>query len=304
MHLVALIPRPEDGTIAISADGKIKFFQQQPIGDVQATTIELVYDGAVHYPLGRDDGVEWMAKFFNIAMFMGALELFVIVDEYRMRKKEGIPQQHQDIHLQAYARLNDKHVLAKCVPLSSSAPALDAVMQDEPDIYAYISGQVSELCLLCRLVSLSYAGAWQGVDTKHLVIFQQCAKDLDLVVDMRRMLNKRAPATSFQGLSSLVHPDAQWSKGHMLHVFFEKKCVLSVVVSLSDVQVATDAGTYKRALEAVQLVECADVEYDDPVPGSASGAPLGTSQGANAKPPKAKKPKPVVAAAESSMQQQ
>lgn len=81
------------------------------------------------------------------------------------------------------------------------------------------------------------------------------------------MTNKRATASSAATLlSTLVHSDGPWSKGHMMHAFYEKKCVLSVVVSLSDVQTAADGATYKRALEPVQLAKCMDVVYDEEEP--------------------------------------
>jgi len=83
------------------------------------------------------------------------------------------------------------------------------------------------------------------------------------VVDMRRMNNKRATGDAKRLVSSLVHAAAPWSKGHMLHVFYEKKCVLSMVVSLSDVQTTVDTGVYKRALEPTQMAKCLDVDYDE-----------------------------------------
>ena len=142
MHLVALNPDISHGAIALSADGKVKFFQQQPIGDVQATTMELTYDANFHCPPGADDqhGVEWIAKLFNVALMLNALELFVVVDEYRLRKREGFPQ--QDIHLQAYARLNEKHILSKIIGGGVSASSLDALANEEEEIVSYVAAQV------------------------------------------------------------------------------------------------------------------------------------------------------------------
>jgi hypothetical protein len=75
--------------------------------------------------------------------------------------------------------------------------------------------------------------------------------------------NKKPSAHTNPALSTLVHSSAPWLKGHMLHAFYEKKCVLSLVVSLSDIQKGADGGAYKRALEPVQLAKCVDVTYDD-----------------------------------------
>lgn len=146
------------------------------------------------------------------------------------------------------------------------------------------------------------------MDTKHLVIFQQCGKDLDLVVDMRRMINKRISSSpTMPPLSSLIHTGGAWSKGHMLHVFFEKKCVLSLVISLSDVQNTADGGVYKRALEPTQMIKSMDfMDYDEEEPTTSTSttttAPVasttatisnsttgGTNSTSSGKPPKSKK---------------
>jgi hypothetical protein len=155
MHLIALCPEPRHGSIAVSADGKLKLFQQQPIGDVMANTLELKYDLEGH-GWGQQtqeqeaEAVEWMAKLFNVAMMLGALELFVVVDEYRLRtkNKDGTPsaQPPADVHLQAYARINDRQILAKLTSLLTSGGSgvqLDTVASEEEDIFQYIAGEVS-----------------------------------------------------------------------------------------------------------------------------------------------------------------
>lgn len=153
MHLVALAPEPEHGIVALSADGKLKFFQRQPIGDINAATMELKYDTAFHCPVdpGNNDevSVEWMAKLFNVAMMMGALELFVVADEYRMRggnnnSKKDAPAT-ADIHLQAYARVNEKQILSKLIAASNAGPLLHT---EEEEIHGYISAQVFSTTLL------------------------------------------------------------------------------------------------------------------------------------------------------------
>lgn len=162
MHLLALSPEARHGAIAVSADGKLKFFQQQPIGDLMATTIELSYDSNMHLgPLnlsGNEDqtdvNMEWMAKLFNVALMLGALEFFVIVDEYKLRNNKNNnkdssstspPSQAADIHLQGFARINERSLLAKLIAISNTNGTnllLDTVASDEEEIFRYISGEV------------------------------------------------------------------------------------------------------------------------------------------------------------------
>jgi len=146
MHLVALRPEPGHGVVGLGADGKLKFFQEQPMGDVSATTIELTFDAALHHPNPTAEGEseEWMARLLNVAVLMGALELLVIIDEYRLRKNsEGGAS--RDVHLQGYARINVKHVLAKLVSGAALVPLTDS---DDQELVSYIVAQVRCLLLL------------------------------------------------------------------------------------------------------------------------------------------------------------
>jgi hypothetical protein len=106
------------------------------------------------------------------------------------------------------------------------------------------------------------------MDPKHLCFLApQCSKDLDLVVDLRKMVNKRKGPSP---LSSIVHPDCTWGKGHMVHIFYMKKSVLSFVLSLS----AQDPiESNKRVLETVPLAQCADMDYEAEEEPKAAAAP-------------------------------
>jgi hypothetical protein len=151
MHLLALSPEPRHGAIAVAADGKLKLFQQQPMGDVSATTIELSYNAEIHGVSPNEDAsVEWLAKLFNIAMMLGALELLVIVDEYRMRNGNNKGEESlragatSDVHLQAFARVNERLLLAKLVASVSAGALLDAAA--DQGIFQYITDEVRSPC--------------------------------------------------------------------------------------------------------------------------------------------------------------
>jgi hypothetical protein len=100
----------------------------------------------------------------------------------------------------------------------------------------------------------------QGMDPKHLYHFPRCGSSIDILVDLRRMINKR-PVT-FSPLSTMVHPDSGWGKGHAMHLFYQKKCMLSVVIPVCAPGPVSVADFAKRALEEVQIVKCTDVEFD------------------------------------------
>ena len=48
VHLLGVCPLPSQGVISIAADGKVKLFLHQPIGDIQAATIELFFNTKHH----------------------------------------------------------------------------------------------------------------------------------------------------------------------------------------------------------------------------------------------------------------
>ena len=77
-------------------------------------------------------------------------------------------------------------------------------------------------------------------------------------MDLRRMNNKR-PVT-YEPLTTMVHPDSGWSKGHMMHVFFQKKCVFSMVIPV--ISGPHPNNDNKRVLEEVRLVQCTEVDYE------------------------------------------
>ena len=132
------------------------------------------------------------------------------------------------------------------------------------------------------------------MEPKHLYFFSGCAPEVDLLVDIRKMSNKK-PHLRDAHLAPMVHPESEWRKGHMMHVFFQKKCVLSLVVPIALTGGMTIVDHTKRGLEEVQIMQCADVEYDEdtPPPSAAATAPETGAEpaAANAKPKTAKKSK-------------
>jgi hypothetical protein len=104
------------------------------------------------------------------------------------------------------------------------------------------------------------------MDIKNLGLLQMHGpkSSMDLVVDLRKMTNNKKGGGQPQ-LSTLVHPECGWSNGHMLHVFNDKKCVLSLVLALSGAALLgpneAGGGGAKRMLEPVQMTQCMDVEY-------------------------------------------
>ena len=56
-------------------------------------------------------------------------------------------------------------------------------------------------------------------------------KDVNIVVDTRRMTHKQTPE-GLVGTGSVLHPHSNWDKGHQVYMFLEDRCVCSFVVPL------------------------------------------------------------------------
>lgn len=277
VQVVALTPQSSHGVISLAADGKIKLFLSQPIGDVTAYAINLDFDRKAHQCPQDGSSDEWMAKFLNIAMMMGAVQLLVILDSY---KTKDVPA--SDIVLDAYARINLTSIHKAILAASPSAELLGASSAKQ-GILATFEQQ-----------GMANAG-------KHLFLYPSCAPHLDILIDMRKMTNKKdlptAPACSI----ALVHVDSAWKSGHMLHVFFQEKSVLCMVIPLMMDGAGGDKS--KRGLDAelclADVIKDVAFEEDDEATDDAAVGSLPSIEedAASSKPPAKKKAKNVPATA-------
>ena len=113
----------------------------QPIADVQASAIELTFHSKYHLAGTGDTGcIDWLVKLLNVSLMLGALELLVLVDQYKQKKD----QPATDVLLQGYARVHVKKVLDKLL-LAKTHPGtmmlVDAAPAEE-EITLYIKTQV------------------------------------------------------------------------------------------------------------------------------------------------------------------
>ena len=56
-------------------------------------------------------------------------------------------------------------------------------------------------------------------------------KDVNIVVDTRRMTHKNTP-DGLTGTGSVLHPHCNWEKGHQVYMFLEEKCLCSFIIPL------------------------------------------------------------------------
>jgi hypothetical protein len=266
VNILAVKPNPSHGTIAMAADGKIKLFLHQPIGDVKAYAINLAFDRQAHHC--PEDGLndEWMAKLLNVCMMVGAVEIIVVIDSY---KNKDILE--ADLVLDGYARID----------ISAIHKSLIACRESEQ------LQQISEP----KKTALLSVFETQGIQNagKNIFAFIGCATELDILVDMRKMTNKKD--SSQQIHSALVHHDADWKKGHMFYAFFEGKSVLSAIIPLAESGVAFFSERAKRGLESdMQFADMIkDVEFEDEAEGSATATTSTLTADEEAKPTSSKK---------------
>lgn len=210
VQVLALTPQSFHGVISLAADGKIKLFLTHPIGDVNAYAINLDFDRKAHHCPGDGSRDEWMARFLNVSMMMGSLQLLVVIDSY---KNKDVPV--SDIVLDAYARIN--------------LPGMHkAILEAAP------SAQLLGLSTANHHKAILATFEQQGMPNagKHLFLYPSCAPELDILIDMRKMTNKKDVYDMHPSAIALVHVEGAWKSGHMLHVFFQQKSVLCLVIPL------------------------------------------------------------------------
>lgn len=249
VKFLALTPNTSNGLFGMGADGKIKFFLHQPIADVRAYAINLTFDRKAHYcpPDGSND--EWMIKLLNVGIMLDAVQLLVTVDSY---KNKDVPE--SDLVLEGFARVDLSAVLKKILACGSASEL----------------GQGAEEDMKKKAIVSVFEAQGMGQAVKNLYLYPLCAPNLDLVIDTRKMNNKRFEDMddSFPHSTTLVHHDARWKKGHMLYAFFDGKSVLSAIIPVDEGGAALFNERAKRGLESVvQFADhMKDVEFEEEEP--------------------------------------
>ena len=276
VNILTVTPNPSHGTIAMAADGKIKFFLQQPIGDVKGYAINLSFDRLAHHCPEDGSNDEWMVKLLNVCMMVGAVEILVVIDSY---KNKDIME--SEVVYDGFARIDISVIQKRLIACKECEQLLQFA---EP----------KKTALLTVFES-------QGIQNaaKNLLVFGSCAAELDILIDMRKMTSKKDSCDPIS--SALVHHDANWKKGYMMYVFFEGKSVLSCILPLAENGSMFFSERAKRGLASdVQFADLIkDVEFEEdsaapttdaPVPNTDAPAPIDGSE-EDAKPAPKKKQK-------------
>jgi hypothetical protein len=105
---------------------------------------------------------------------------------------------------------------------------------------------------------------------KYTTIFQGCAGSLDVVVNRRCMTRAEgSSSSSLSAFSAIAHLDSNWSRGRLVHVFFQGKPVLAFVVPTSAANGVSDAGNSTLnaiAMPSLPMNVKFEEDEDDAVP--------------------------------------
>lgn len=251
VQVLALTPHTSNGLFGMGADGKIRFFLHQPIADVKAYSIHLTFDRKAHYCPADGSNDDWMIKLLNVGIMLDAVQLLVIIDSY---KNKDVAE--ADLHLEGFARV-DLSIVLKKILACSRASELGQGVEEDPRKKAIVS---------------IFEAQGMGHAVKSLYVYPLCAPNLDLVIDTRKINNKRFDEMddALPHSTTLVHHEAKWKKGHMLYAFFEGKSVLSAVIPEEEGGAALFNDRAKRSLEStVQFADLMkDIEFEEEAPTS------------------------------------
>lgn len=257
VQVLCLTPQASHGVISMAADGKIKLFLSQPIGDVNAHAINLDFDRKAHSCPEDGSRDEWMAKFFNVAMMMGAVQLVVMIDSYK--NKDVMVS---ELVLDAFARIDVSAMQKKVIASLPSA-----------ELLGIFPSEAKKQSILASFEAQGMPNAG-----KHLYLYPSVTTELDLLIDSRKMTNKRAE-TGVSSSFAMAHLEStSWKSGHMLHVFFQDKPVLCFVIPVVEGGYFNDKS--KRGLDSevhfadlIKNVEFEEEADEDLTTSSSTAAP-------------------------------
>ena len=243
VQLLCVTPQSGQGAISLAADGKIKFFMQQPIGDLSAYAINLEFDRMAHHCPVDGCNDEWMVKVFNVALMMSAVQIMVVVDSYKTKDLTDA-----EVVYDGFIRIDLAVILKHIIACKEGGVSLTSALELN----------------LERAKTIASVFETQGMSSaiKNFHLFPSVVEQLDLVIDVRKMSNKREGQVIEDHTSAFVHHDGKWKKGYMLYVFFEGKFVLSGVIPLVDLGGMFASGSAKRTLDSSSSVQFADLIKD------------------------------------------
>ena len=239
VSLIRTVPSQAQGVFALGADDKMRFHINDPISDLPCTeTLMVHYDPAI-FAAGKDK--DWVAKLFNVAVILKAIELFVVVDTYKSNGSSKAANNNNDeaggggFTMDCYARLDVSLLISSIlqqpvITPASSIPCIQSTFADQG-----LSGSL-----------------------KYLAVFSPESIPVYIAVDLRRMSKKINENDKAKG--TVVHQDSSWEKAHCIHVFFEERLVHCFFVPVTAAGVGADGS--RKVLETVSIAKWTADEVD------------------------------------------
>jgi hypothetical protein len=242
VSLIRAVPGQAQGVFALGADDNMRFHINEPIADLpcSGSLLRVYYDPTI-FASGTDK--DWITKLFNVALVMGAIEIFVLVDTYKTSKQQqaAVGEDDEGPSMDCYARLNVS-VLISSILSASMVPGSSV---------AYV-----QAAFAASPSTLKNIAAYPlGTNSNALI-----------AVDLRRMTKKRAIAADSQQLhakGSVVYKDSAWESAHAVYVFFEGRLVHYFVVPITSG--GAGANGSRIALETVSMAKWSadDIDFGD-----------------------------------------
>jgi hypothetical protein len=242
VSLIRAVPSQAQGVFALGADDNMRFHINEPIADLpcSGSLLRVYYDPTI-FASGSDK--DWITKLFNVALVVGAIEIFVIIDTYKTSKQQQSATGGEDDEgpsMDCYARLNASTLISSILAASM------------------VPGS-----------SVQYVQAAFGATTiKHRAAYPSPTNNKLLIAeDLRRMTKKRAIAADSQqppqAKGSVVYKDSAWESAHAVYVFFEGRLVHYFVVPIASG--GTGANGSGIALETVSMAKWSadDIDFGD-----------------------------------------
>ena len=211
--LYTLRVTPTSGRFAVGADDILRFHGDAALLDatgLQVPTFPVRYDEKLH-----PADLEWTTQLFNIALFLGAVELLLAVDTY----SGGSSGEGGSVA--AYARIRQS-------PWNDVLFAKAPLPQLPPFVAAFAGPQA----------------------LRHLVVYE-LQPTLHLAVDTRASVNPAKGATpSLFGSLLPIHNDS-WERGHGVYVFVDGAAIFQFIAPIAVPGAAAGSSASTRGFETL-----------------------------------------------------
>ena len=127
----------------------------------------------------------------------------------------------------------------------------------------YAQGTIGPLDLCTTTSFDAIKAAFQSqTGAKNITLFAGCAEGIAFAVDRRTMTRKEASLSSLTSFGAIAHLESNWTRGRLVHVFYQSRPVFVFVVPVSSDTASEGGQSTLNTIVMPALTDVVDFEED------------------------------------------